>query len=168
MELLDLFPQIELEFLTITPCVNNKVHLEIGLVKDRDNTASGRPANFKRAHAKFCIELTKYFKKDSTDTQEFTQHDLTTHCTESQEIQPQITEPEAAAIDISEICADLTQSDLDIAKDIQLCLCDQCEFERDDLDFENESLFETYAISDAELLTDIDYKDTVMNKSEIS
>ena len=160
MDILGLFPQIELEFLTITPCVNNKVHLEIGLVKDRDNTKSGRPANFKRAHAKFCVDLTKYFKKDSTDSQQFTQQDLATHCSESPEIQPQITEPEAtqtsAAPDLSDYCADLTQSDLDLAKDIQLCLCDQCEFERDDLDIQTESLFESYAISDAELLTDID------------
>ena len=160
MDVLDLFPKIELDFLTITPCVNNKVHLEIGLVKDRDNNASGKPANFKRAHAKFCIELTKYFKRDSTDVQEFTQHDFTTHCTESQEIQQQITEPEAtqalAAPDISEIAADLSDSDLDISKDIQLCLCDQCEFERDDFEDIHMSMLESYAISDAELHTSID------------
>ena len=159
MEILDLFPQIEVEFLTIHPCVNNKVHLEIGLVKDRDNSKSGRPANFKRAHAKFCVDLTKYFKKDSTDSHQFTQQDLANHCSESPENQPQITAPEAtqasAAPNLSDYCADLTDSDLDLAKDIQLCLCDQCEFERDDLEIETQSLFEAYAISDADMLTEV-------------
>ena len=145
MEILDLFPQIEIEFLTIHPCVNNKAHLEIGLVKDRDNSKTGRPANFKRAHAKFCIDLTKYFK---------TKQDSADNCSKSLESQPQKTAPEAtqasAAPSLSEYCADLTDSDLDSAKDIQLCLCDQCEFERD-LDIET---LEAFDISDTDMLTE--------------
>ena len=157
MEILDLFPQIEVEFLTINPCVNNKVHLEIGLVKDRDNSQTGRPANFKRAHAKFCVDLTQYFCHESSTAHQFSLQNLTNHCSESVENQPQIIEPEAtpasAAQSLNDYCADLTESDLDIAKDIQLCLCDQCEF-KSDIDIENQSLFEEFDISDADMLTE--------------
>ena len=157
MEILDIFPNIEIEYLTIHPCVNNtKAHIEIGLVSDRDNLQTERPNTFHRAHAKVCVDLSKYFKHEAPEYHHFAQQGLTTSCSES--LKKQLaTEPEAAqasaAPNISDYSADLTAADLEISKNIQLCQCEQCEFERE-LDIETGSLFQAFALTDEDMLPD--------------
>ena len=153
MDILDLFPNIEIDYLTFQPCcIAEKAHFEIGLVSERDRR-HWKPENINRVHAKVCLDLSEYFTYQSPDYQHSACPPVVTlpqHIREgtsrpdTPDSQAELSDPEAnqasAPPSIGDYYADLNESDLESAKNIQLCQCATCEYQQD-LEIEPDTFF---------------------------
>ena len=152
MEILDLFPNIEIDYLTFQPCcIAERAHFEIGIISVRDRK-HWKPDNINRVHAKVCLDLSEFFEYQSPNYKNSARPD-------TPDSQAEVIDPEAnqasASPSIGDYCADLTESDLESAKDIQLCQCARCEFEKD-LEIESDTLFQGFVSDDEESLPELE------------